>query len=77
MACFATSSFHEESGPVCVALGLLSAGKAGMAADINAAVAASNDKPVMIRLRFICLILMYVEREFHISDGECRCEAFR
>jgi hypothetical protein len=39
MACFATSSFHEESGPVCVALGLLSAGKAGMAADINAAVA--------------------------------------
>src|SRR5258708_37552926 len=65
MTCFAGPSFHKGRGSVWVALGLLSAASAGTRAHINADMAANNDKPVVIRLRFICLILLCVEQEFH------------
>ena len=55
MACFAGPSFHEGRGSVCVALDLLSAESAVMTVHINAAMAANNDKALVIRLRFTCL----------------------
>ena len=52
---FRRPSFHEGRGSVCVALDLLSAESAVMTAHINAAMAANNDKALVIRLRFTCL----------------------
>src|SRR5260370_24415578 len=65
MTGFGGPSLHKGRGSVWVALCLLSAASAGKRAHINAAMAANNDKPVVIRLRFICLILLCVQREFH------------
>src|SRR5271165_6936549 len=69
MACFAGPSFHEGSGSGCITLDLLSAESAGMTAHINAAMAANNDKALVIRLCFICLAGGVL-----FSDGECCCE---
>jgi hypothetical protein len=59
------------SGSVCVTLDLLSAESAGMTAHINAAMAANNDKVLVIRLCFICLVGV----EFYIRSVNAAANA--
>jgi hypothetical protein len=50
---------------------------AAMTGHIYTAMPANNDNPVSIRLRFICSILLRVQRGSSISDDECRRDGFR